>query len=121
MTSRAVTVFGGTGFLGRRVVHHLLDRGFDVRVASRHPERVAQAFPNRSSELKPVLADVGNDESVINAVAGGFAVVNAVSLYVERVAPRFAPCTSRLLRELQSIREKQVCSAWPMFPELAPM
>jgi uncharacterized protein YbjT (DUF2867 family) len=89
MTSRAVTVFGGTGFLGRRVVHHLLDRGFDVRVASRHPERVAQAFPNRSSGLEPVLADVGNDESVIHAVAGGFAVVNAVSLYVERGSATF--------------------------------
>ena len=32
-----VTVFGGTGFLGRRIVHHLRKSGVTVRVASRHP------------------------------------------------------------------------------------
>jgi len=35
---RTITVFGGTGFLGRWVVHDLIDRGFSVRIASRHPE-----------------------------------------------------------------------------------
>ncbi|MGC1983265.1 MAG: NmrA family NAD(P)-binding protein, partial [Pseudolabrys sp.] len=36
---RTVAVFGGTGFLGRRVVRHLRKRGFSVRIASRHPDR----------------------------------------------------------------------------------
>jgi len=89
MTSRTVTVFGGTGFLGRRVVQHLLDHGFEVRAASRHPERGAQVFRNRSSGLQVVGADVGDDRSVISAVAGAFAVVNAVSLYVERGSDTF--------------------------------
>ena len=39
-----VTVFGGTGFLGRRIVRHLLDRGFEVRAASRRPDRTASTF-----------------------------------------------------------------------------
>ena len=44
---RLVVVLGGTGFLGRRVVRHLLDRGFRVRAAARHPERVPPLFgPN---------------------------------------------------------------------------
>ena len=34
------TVLGGTGFLGHRVVRHLFDRGFRVRAAARHPERM---------------------------------------------------------------------------------
>jgi uncharacterized protein YbjT (DUF2867 family) len=89
MTSRKVTVFGATGFLGRRVVLHLLDHGFEVRVASRHPEQGAQVFRNRSSRLEVVGADVGDDRSVISAVAGAFAVVNAVSLYVERGSDTF--------------------------------
>jgi uncharacterized protein YbjT (DUF2867 family) len=89
MTSRKVTVFGATGFLGRRVVLHLLDHGFEVRAASRHPERGAQVFRNRSSRLEVVGADVGDDRSVISAVAGAFAVVNAVSLYVERGSDTF--------------------------------
>ena len=89
MTIRKVTVFGGTGFLGRCVVQNLLDHGFEVRAASRHPERAAQVFGNRSSRLQVVRADVGDDRSVISAVAGAFAVVNAVSLYVERGSDTF--------------------------------
>jgi uncharacterized protein YbjT (DUF2867 family) len=37
-----VTVFGGTGFLGRRIVNRLLAKGFTVRAASRHPERAGR-------------------------------------------------------------------------------
>ena len=36
---RTVTVFGGTGFLGRRVVDRLLGRDFTARIAARHPNR----------------------------------------------------------------------------------
>jgi uncharacterized protein YbjT (DUF2867 family) len=39
MSIRVVTVFGGTGFLGRRVVRHLREHEFSVRIASRHPDR----------------------------------------------------------------------------------
>ncbi len=54
MAPRKVTVFGGTGFLGQRVVQRLLERDFSVRVAVRHPERIA-AFspPFTSTRSKP--------------------------------------------------------------------
>ncbi len=32
-----ITVFGGTGFLGRRIVRHLREFGAALRIASRHP------------------------------------------------------------------------------------
>jgi uncharacterized protein YbjT (DUF2867 family) len=44
MCSRRVTVFGGTGFLGRRIVRHLLDADLAVRIASRHPDRAHSLF-----------------------------------------------------------------------------
>jgi uncharacterized protein YbjT (DUF2867 family) len=80
---RLVTVFGGTGFLGRRIVRCLLWRGFDVRVATRHPETVQAVF--RSDEPVPsaVAADVHDEAAVAAALAGAFGAVNAVSLYVE--------------------------------------
>jgi uncharacterized protein YbjT (DUF2867 family) len=56
MAPRKVTVFGGTGFLGRRVVQRLLERDFSVRVAVRHPERIAALFP--ALHLDAILADV---------------------------------------------------------------
>ena len=81
MARRKVTVFGGTGFLGQRVVRRLLERDFSVRVAARHPERIAALFPD--VQLDATLADVNEDRSVAAAVAGVDGVVNAVSLYAE--------------------------------------
>jgi uncharacterized protein YbjT (DUF2867 family) len=83
MPSR-VTVFGGTGFLGRRIVRHLHDAGLVARVASRHPDAVPSLFSREGSGIEAVHADVNDDGSVARAVAGAWAVVNTVSLYVER-------------------------------------
>jgi len=78
-----ITVFGGTGFLGRRIVRHLLDHGFQVRIASRHPERVGSAFqPDAGSET--VTVDVRDETAVPAALFGACGAVNSVSLYVER-------------------------------------
>ncbi len=82
MTDRIVVVFGGTGFLGRRVVRHLLDHGFAVRVATRH-------VPEQASGLQFVRADVDDRSAIETAIAGAYAVVNAVSLYVERGGENF--------------------------------
>jgi uncharacterized protein YbjT (DUF2867 family) len=87
--ARIVTVFGGTGFLGRHIVRHLLDRGFAVRVAARHPDRVRQTLADETRPLESIRADVNDDRSVAAAVAGAFAVVNAVSLYVEHGGETF--------------------------------
>jgi uncharacterized protein YbjT (DUF2867 family) len=81
---RIVTVFGGTGFLGRRIVGRLAEKGLSVRVVSRHPERVRELFPADARALEAVRADILDPASVALAVAGSQTVVNAVSLYVER-------------------------------------
>ena len=83
MSARRIAVFGGTGFLGRRVVRHLLERGFAVRVAVRRPGRAAALFGDRAA-LEPVVGDIGDDAAVAAALKGAWAAVNAVSLYVER-------------------------------------
>src|SRR5260370_40299100 len=84
MSSRRVTVFGGTGFLGRRIVRHLHDADFAVRIASRHPDRGRSLFSRDGSGIDSFHADVNHDDSVASAVRGAWAVVNAVSLYVEQ-------------------------------------
>jgi uncharacterized protein YbjT (DUF2867 family) len=80
---RTVTVFGGTGFLGHRVVRHLRRQRFSIRIASRHPDRGRELFGPDDQHLQSVEANIHNDQSVTNALAGTYAVVNAVSLYVE--------------------------------------
>ncbi len=83
MARGKVTVFGGTGFLGRRVVQHLLECEFLIRVASRHLERTAALFADVQLGIDSIHADINDDRSVAAAVAGVEGVVNAVSLYVE--------------------------------------
>src|ERR1700716_695068 len=81
---RTVTVFGGTGFLGRRIVRHLRHREFPVRIASRHPDRGHRQFSPDDPQIEFVEANIHDQRSVADALAGAYGVVNAVSLYVER-------------------------------------
>jgi uncharacterized protein YbjT (DUF2867 family) len=72
-----VTVFGGTGFVGRRVARHLRESGVTVRIASRHPRWVD------GDSIELIAADARDERSVELAVVGSDGVVNAISLYVE--------------------------------------
>jgi uncharacterized protein YbjT (DUF2867 family) len=81
---RTVTVFGGTGFLGRRIVRHLRSREFPDRIAARHPDRRHRMFGPDDPQLQSVRANIHDERSVADALAGAYGVVNAVSLYVER-------------------------------------
>lgn len=94
MDGRIVTVFGGTGFLGRPVVRHLQNHGFRVRVASRH------ARPEAASETEWVRADIRDQAARSEALAGSWAVVNAVSLYVERGGDTFHAVHVEAARDL---------------------
>jgi len=76
-------VFGGTGFLGRRIVRHLRYREFPVRIASRHPDRGHSQFGPDDPQLQFLEANIQDERSVADALAGAYGVVNAVSLYVE--------------------------------------
>lgn len=79
-----ISVFGGTGFLGQRLVRRLASEGTAVRVAVRHPDQARNALPAAGMERVTVFcADVRDRGAVAGAVAGADAVVNAVSAYVE--------------------------------------
>src|SRR5262245_2566863 len=79
-----VSVFGGTGFLGLRLVRCLAAAGTKVRVAGRDADR-ARMLGAAGLDGVPILrADVRDQASVATAVAGAEVVVNAVSAYVEK-------------------------------------
>ena len=80
-----VVVFGGTGFLGRRLVEHLTTEGATVRVAVRDPDRARIILDAAGlHEITVFGADVCDQASVAAALARADAVVNAVSAYVEK-------------------------------------
>ncbi|WP_299391340.1 complex I NDUFA9 subunit family protein [Pelagibius sp.] len=79
-----VTVFGGSGFLGREIVRHLVAESIPVRAAARRPERVG--VPGAEA----VRADLRDADSVAAALQGADAAVNAVGLYIEQGDETFA-------------------------------
>jgi NADH dehydrogenase len=90
MAERLIAVFGGSGFLGRRIVERLAADRALVRIAVRHPERAASLTRlGRTGQITTVHADVWDAGTVAPALAGAEAVVNTVGHYVERGAASF--------------------------------
>ena len=79
-----ITVFGGSGFIGRYVVQRLAARGERIRVAIRRPVEAEFLRPlGDVGQVVPWQANVRDERSVAAAVAGADAVVNLVGLLYE--------------------------------------
>ncbi len=90
MASKRVTVFGGSGFLGRQIVKSLAAEGTSVRVAVRHPERASFiARLGRDGQIELVHADVWEESTVARAVKKSTWVINTVGHYVEKGTTTF--------------------------------
>ncbi|WP_321343055.1 complex I NDUFA9 subunit family protein [Breoghania sp.] len=81
LNGKLVTVFGGSGFVGRHVVHALARRGWRVRVAVRRPDLAFHLQPLGSvGQIHAVQANLRYPDSVAHAVTGSDAVVNLVGI-----------------------------------------
>lgn len=76
-----VTVFGGTGYVGRSLVYLLARRNYRVRVAVRNPR--PDLFRDLGNGVDQVCADLQQAQSVANAIESSAGVVNAVGMYRE--------------------------------------
>lgn len=87
---KLVTVFGGSGFVGRAVVAALTKRGYRVRVAVRKPEIAYYMAPlGNVGQIQMVQANVRNRASVDHVVKGSDHVVNLVGILAESGRQRF--------------------------------
>jgi NADH dehydrogenase len=85
-----ITVFGGSGFLGRHLVRALAKRHYRIRVAVRRPDLAGHLQPlGRVGQIHAVQANLRHAESVEAAVRGADAVVNLVGILYERGRQRF--------------------------------
>src|SRR5690606_396241 len=90
-TPKLVTVFGGSGFIGRNVVQALARRGYRVRVACRRPDLALHVVPlGNVGQVVPIQANVRVPWSVERAVKGADHVVNLVGIGYESGRQRFA-------------------------------
>ncbi|SDD32903.1 complex I NDUFA9 subunit family protein [Kordiimonas lacus] len=81
MKERLVTVFGGSGFIGRYIVEQLAREGAQVRVAVRRPNEALFLKPlGDLGQIKLMAANLKNEPSVRRAVRGADAVINLVGI-----------------------------------------
>jgi NADH dehydrogenase len=87
---KLVTVFGGSGFVGRHVVRALVKRGYRVRAAVRRPDLAGHLQPlGVVGQVHAVQANLRYPESVQRAVDGADAVVNLVGILQEQGRQKF--------------------------------
>lgn len=88
---RLVTIFGGSGFLGRSIVRVLCKRGYRIRVAVRRPDLAFHLQPlGRVGQIHAVQANLRYPASVQAAARGAHVVINLVGILFERGKQRFA-------------------------------
>jgi uncharacterized protein YbjT (DUF2867 family) len=80
-TDRLVTVFGGSGFLGRYAVRALAQSGFRIRAAVRRPDLAYKLQPlGRVGQIHAVQANLRYPDSVMRATEGADTVINLVGV-----------------------------------------
>jgi uncharacterized protein YbjT (DUF2867 family) len=85
MNTNLVTVFGGSGFLGRHTVRALARAGWRIKVATRHPARGFFLRPlGTVGQIDFVKCDVSDAESVAHAVMGSSAVINLTGILFQK-------------------------------------
>ena len=85
MSHRIVTVFGGSGFLGRHLIKRLVSQGITVRAAVRHMDHAIFLKPMGDvGQIVPMSVEINDPEAVAVAVKGADTVINLVGILFER-------------------------------------
>jgi len=89
-TPKLVTIFGGSGFVGRYVVRELANKGYQVRVAVRRPDLAGFLQPlGNVGQIQLTQANLRYPQSVNAAVQGAGTVINLVGILAESGAQKF--------------------------------
>jgi len=88
--SNLVTIFGGSGFLGRYIASRMARQGWRVRVAVRRPnEALFTRTYGGVGQVEPVLANIRDEESTRKAIKGAKVVINCVGILLEDRRQKF--------------------------------
>ena len=80
--SKLVTIYGGSGFVGRYIARRMAQAGWRVRVAVRRPNEAMHVKPyGNVGQVEPVFCNIRDDDSVRAVMHGADAVVNCVGTF----------------------------------------
>ncbi|MFZ5833905.1 MAG: complex I NDUFA9 subunit family protein [Pseudomonadota bacterium] len=90
MSNELITIFGGSGFLGRHVIRKLARRGARVRAAVRQPNLAGYLKPmGDTGQIEPVQANIRYESSIRQAMRGADKVINLVGILHESGPQKF--------------------------------
>jgi uncharacterized protein YbjT (DUF2867 family) len=83
--SKLVTIYGGSGFVGRYITRRMAKAGWRVRVAVRRPNEAMYVKPYGTvGQVEPVLCNIRDDASVAQVMQGADAVINCVGILASK-------------------------------------
>ena len=89
--TKLVTIYGGSGFVGRYIARRMAKAGWRVRVAVRRPNEALFTKPyGVVGQVEPVLCNIRDDASVAEVMHGADAVVNCVGILAEQGKNKFS-------------------------------
>lgn len=89
--NQIVTVFGGTGFLGRYVVRKLVQAGFIIRVAVRHPKKgIFLKTMGEVGQIEVIPISILDQEALEKALEGATYAVNCVGILYQTSSQKFS-------------------------------
>ena len=110
--SKLVTIFGGSGFVGRYIARKLAQDGWRVRVAVRRPnEALFVRGYGAVGQVEPVFCNIRDDASVAAALAGADAAVNCVGTFDARGSNNFDAVQAQGA-ELEALLAPDIVPTW---------
>ena len=114
--AKLVTIFGGSGFVGRYIARRMAQEGWRVRVAVRRPNDAIYVRPyGVVGQVEPVFCNIRDDDSVRDVLRGADAAVNCVGVLAETGKNTFeavqqegAARVARIAAELETPRLIQI-------------
>ena len=103
-----VTIFGGSGFLGRYIVRQLASKGYFVRVIARNPnEALFLKVYGKVGQIQLVSGDIKEEKKLRDYLRGSDCVINCVATFFETRSQSFNNLHINAARNLAKAAEKE--------------
>src|SRR5271170_3045540 len=80
-----ITVFGGTGFIGRHLVRRLAKTGAIIRIPTREPEKALILKPMGDiGQIVPIACSTRSEAAMARAIGPSDAVINLIGILYEK-------------------------------------